>query len=91
MRINWKTIVLGLIFYLMFGSACFGQDHTGGSSASSKTKKYVYEGNIVLVGKIAKPQVQFFISREKGTSDEALTFKENFVPKILKSVENPPF
>ena len=91
MRISRKTIILSLIFYVMFVSICFGQDHGAGASASSKTKKYVYGGNIVLVGKIAKPRVQFFISREKGTSDEALTFKENFVPKILKSVESPPF
>ena len=87
-----------LVAALLGAALCFGaplsmaQDTEPVKKASRKPKKYVYEGEeIVLVGKIAKPQVQFLISREKGTSEEALELKESFMPKILDALNRPPF
>ncbi len=87
------TIALLLGLALLAGApGAVAQDQGQPRKPATKPKKYVYEGEeIVLVGKIAKPQVQFLISREKGTSEEALELKESFIPKILEALDEPPF
>ncbi len=92
MRIYRKLGMLLALALLAGGSVASAQDQEQPKRTATKPKKYVYKGDeIVLVGKIAKPQVQFIISREKGTSEEALELKESFVPKILDALNEPPF
>lgn len=94
MKIGWKINVVAMAGLLWIGQTSFAQDQEQAAPrqpSSPKARKYTIEEEYVVVGKIAKPQVQFLISREKGSSEEALVLKESFLPKILKAVESPPF
>ncbi len=44
-----------------------------------------------IVGKVQKPEVQMFISRQNLNTDATLVLRESFVPRIVESLEKRPF
>jgi hypothetical protein len=44
-----------------------------------------------IEGKIQKPEITIFITRQNLNSNYNLVLDESFVPKILESVERKPF
>lgn len=44
-----------------------------------------------LVGKIQKPEIQILITKQNLTPKYELELKENFLPKIVQSVDLKPF
>ena len=44
-----------------------------------------------IEGKIQKPEITIFITRQNLNTDYNLELKESFVPKIVESVERKPF
>jgi len=85
MRIPSKFLILVAIVGTLWTVSAVAQVTVG-----SRSKKISFE-DITVVGKIVKPQVQFIISREKGSTEEALELKESFLPKIMDSVKESPF
>lgn len=45
----------------------------------------------VLKGKIQKPEIQILITKQNLTPKYELDLKENFLPKIVQSVDLKPF
>jgi len=45
----------------------------------------------VIEGEVRKPEVTVFISRENLNDRYQLQLQESFLPKIIESVEHPPF
>ncbi len=68
-----------------------GKKGSAAARAARSRGQRIEVGEFTVFGRIVKPRVQFIISREKGTADEALVLKESFVPRILESVRNAPF
>ncbi|MEE2829669.1 MAG: hypothetical protein VX498_10830 [Myxococcota bacterium] len=48
------------------------------------------EGSLVF-GRVHRPQVAYIITRPELEDLEVLQLKEDFIKKILESVEKPPF
>lgn len=44
-----------------------------------------------VTGKIQKPEIQIYISRQNLTPKYTLDLKESFLPKVVRSVESKPF
>ena len=68
----------GLLFGLLAGSDAFA------------AKKLVFKASIIE-GEPQKPDVAVFVSRQNLNKAYELELKESFIPKILESVEHPPF
>lgn len=49
------------------------------------------DDELVIVGEVQKPEVTVVISRENLNKAYELELKESFLPKIVESVEKPPF
>lgn len=56
----------------------------------ARAGRIVFE-EAVIEGEVQKPQVAVYITRQNLNDRYQLELKESFVPKILESVENPPF
>lgn len=44
-----------------------------------------------VVGKIQKPEIQIYITKQNLTPKYQLELKESFLPKVVGSVEEKPF
>ena len=44
-----------------------------------------------IVGKIQKPEIEIYITKQNLTPKYALELRESFLPKIVQSVEKKPF
>ncbi len=88
-----KRVVTFCVIFLalaLLDVASVSAQEQGATRPAARGKKINID-ELQIVGKIAKPQVQFIISREKGSMDDALTLKASFVPKIIESVQEAPF
>jgi len=72
-----RVITLGLISAL--ASVAFGQ-----------TRRLVFEETIIE-GKVQKPEITIFITRQNLNTDYQLELRESFIPRIVESVEKKPF
>lgn len=60
-------------------------------TSKGRQRKRVSIEDVNVQGRIVKPSVQFFVSREKSQTGEALNLQENFVDHIVESVNSAPF
>lgn len=58
--------------------------------ASAQGRRLVIE-ETVIEGKVQKPEITIFITRQNLETDYSLVLKESFIPKIIESVEKKPF
>jgi hypothetical protein len=59
-------------------------------TSGSRRRKVIRLGEFVVEGTVQKPQA-FYILQRSNLNFEGLELKNSFVPKIIKSVEQPPF
>ena len=71
---------LGLVFMLFFAP----------SPADAQNRRLVFE-EISVEGRVQKPVIDIFMSRQNLHADYKLELRESFLPKIIKSVEKKPF
>ncbi len=71
---------LGLVFMLFLAP----------SSADAQNRRLVFE-EISVEGRVQKPVIDIFMSRQNLHTDYKLELRESFLPKIIKSVEKKPF
>jgi hypothetical protein len=62
----------------------------GPSEARAQGRRLVFE-ETVIEGKVQKPEITIFITRQNLGTEYVLDLKESFIPKIVKSVEKKPF
>ena len=60
------------------------------SRTRTKRNKVIRLGEFRIEGTIQKPQA-FYILQRSNLNFEGLELKNSFVPKIIQSVEQPPF
>ena len=58
--------------------------------AQAQTRRLLFE-ETKIEGKVRKPEVIMFISRQNLNTDYSLELRESFLPRILESVERAPF
>jgi hypothetical protein len=58
--------------------------------AWSQTRRLVFE-ETEIEGKVQKPEITIFITRQNLHTDYQLDLRESFIPKIVESVEKKPF
>ena len=63
------------------------------ADAQGRRKKITFgeDDTDVVEGYVHKPEVAFLLTRQEQEDLETLQLKENFIPKIVKSVEKAPF
>jgi hypothetical protein len=61
--------------------------------AQGKRKKLSFDEDTseAVVGQVQKPEVGYIITRLEQEDLETLQLKENFIPKISRSLEKTPF
>ena len=59
-------------------------------TADAQTRRLVFE-DISVEGRVQKPVIDVFITRQNLHTDYKLELRESFLPKIIKSVEQKPF
>ena len=65
----------------------------GGSwsvDAHAQGRRIVIE-ETVIEGKVQKPEITIFITRQNLNTDYQLELRESFIPKIVETVEKKPF
>ena len=62
----------------------------GGAMQAMAQRKVIRLEAIKVEGRIQKPQA-FYILQRSNLNFKGLEFKESFLPKIIKSVEEKPF
>jgi hypothetical protein len=60
------------------------------TEAGAQGRRLVIE-ETVIEGKVQKPEITIFITRQNLDTDYSLVLRESFIPKIVKSVQNKPF
>ncbi len=60
------------------------------TSADAQNRRLVFE-EISVEGRVQKPVIDIFMSRQNLHTDYKLELRESFLPKIIKSVEKKPF
>jgi hypothetical protein len=45
----------------------------------------------IIEGKVQKPEITIFITRQNLSTDYQLELRESFIPRIVESVEKKPF
>ena len=60
------------------------------SSALAQGRRIVIE-ETVIEGKVQKPEITIFISRQNLDTDYNLVLRESFIPKIVQSLEKKQF
>ena len=60
------------------------------STADAQNRRLVFE-EISVEGRVQKPVIDIFMSRQNLHTDYKLELRESFLPKIIKSVEKKPF
>ena len=60
------------------------------SLAEAQTRRLVFE-DISVEGRVQKPVIDIFMSRQNLDTDYNLELRESFLPKIVESVEKKPF
>ena len=58
--------------------------------AEAQTRRLVFE-DISVEGRVQKPVIDIFMSRQNLHTDYKLELRESFLPKIVESVEKKPF
>lgn len=83
--------ILGLGLFAAAPASVSAQDGQG-SAGRGEVRQIKYDfAPIIIKGAVEKPQVQYFISREKIRDVTPLDLKESFLNRILKAVEKEPF
>lgn len=59
-------------------------------SANAQARRIVIEEE-TLVGKVRKPEVTLFVTRQNLNTEYQLELRKSFLPRIAKSVEKKPF
>jgi len=59
-------------------------------AALAQSRRLVFE-ETRIEGKVQKPEITIFITRQNLNTDYNLELRESFIPKIVKSVEKKPF
>lgn len=59
-------------------------------AASAQNRRLVFEETIIE-GKVQKPEITIFITRQNLNTDYQLELRESFIPRIVESVEQAPF
>lgn len=60
-------------------------------SAHAQDRRRLVLGELEVVGKVQKPEITIFITRQNLDTDFNLELKESFIPRIVESVEKKPF
>lgn len=60
------------------------------SAANAQSRRLVFEETIIE-GKVQKPEITIFITRQNLNTDYQLELRESFIPRIVESVERAPF
>ncbi len=58
--------------------------------ATAQARRIVIEEE-TLVGKVRKPEVTLFVTRQNLNTEYQLELRKSFIPRIAKSVEKKPF
>lgn len=61
------------------------------SEAQAAKLRVVFKDETEIEGEVQKPEVAVFITRQNLNKAYELELKESFLPKILESIEHPPF
>jgi len=85
----WKTLgkILPILIMVFAIAAIQG---TAEAQQKRRARKVIRLGKFVIEGRVQKPQA-FYILQRSNLNFEGLELKNTFVPKIIESVEQPPF
>jgi hypothetical protein len=75
-----KLIGFAIVGVLMTGGAAVAQDN-------ASTTTYDFEDDLVS-GDLMRPDGEMLNVRRRGVRESLITIRENFVPEMLKSVED---
>jgi hypothetical protein len=74
----------------MASTAAQAQEASAPVKSGARARRGVVLKDLRIEGRIQKPQA-FYILQRSNLNFEGLELKNSFVPKIIKSVEQPPF
>jgi hypothetical protein len=60
-------------------------------AARAQSRRFVFDEVIDIKGKVQKPEITIFISRQNLNAEYDLELEESFVPKIVESALKDPF
>ncbi len=60
-------------------------------TAQAQERRRLVLGEFEVEGKVQKPEITIFITRQNLDTEFKLELKESFIPRIVESVEKKPF
>jgi hypothetical protein len=90
---TWAVHAFGRISTVLFLGLLLLPVYPADADAQGRRKKITFgeDDTDVVEGYVHKPEVAFLLTRQEQEDLETLQLKENFIPKIVKSVEKAPF
>ena len=94
-----RLLVAAMVVLLSAGAFAQGKAERGGETKAPEVevqrgpggrKTYVIKTEFVIEGRIQKPNA-FYVLQRSSINYEWATLKQDFVPRILESVEKTPF
>jgi hypothetical protein len=83
---------MGLMCKITFAVLICGICLPTEADAQSRRKKNVVRlADDAVLGKVQKPDIQIFMSRQNLSANAELELRESFLPRIVDSVEKKPF
>lgn len=61
------------------------------SPAQAQERRRLVLGEFEVEGKVQKPEITIFITRQNLDTEFKLELKESFIPRIVESLEKKPF
>ena len=80
-------VVLALSALFFFGLAVA----MVAAPAEAQERRRLVLGEFEVEGKVQKPEITIFITRQNLDTEFKLELKESFIPRIVESVEKKPF
>lgn len=83
-------LIVGVAALTLAVTAVWVTDAQAQNRRKSRRSKVIRLGEFRIEGTIQKPQA-FYILQRSNLNFEGLELKNSFVPKIIQSVDQPPF
>ena len=81
------TVLMSLVALSAFSVPAAAADTANAGTAISDRTEYSFDDDVV-VGDLVRPDEGDIVVRQRGKESSLITVRQNFVPELLKSVED---
>ena len=91
-RLSW-LLVLAVGLVLALSSLALAQDEGGAAGGEVETTMYkkttiIDFSDVTITGELTKPEGSYLMNKKKANFDLLIRVRDNFLPEMIKTVDN---